>query len=471
MSDFKLLIDGQLVDGDLTMDVINPATEKPFAVVARSSEAQANAAVAAAKEAFPSWAATTIEERQAKIVELADRIVENTGELARLLTSEQGKPFAEAQGEIAWTEGYLRHYATLRPENRIIQDDADFRIEARREPLGVVAGILPWNFPLLVAMWKLGPALIAGNTIVLKPSPTTPATTLKMCEYCQEIFPAGVVNIVVDNNDLGPLLTSHPDVNKVTFTGSTMTGKRIAHSSADTLKRVTLELGGNDASIILDDVNVKEVAPQIYGSAFLNAGQVCLAVKRAYVHENIYDEMCAELKGIAENTVLDDGLQQGTTQGPIQNKAQYDKVIEFVEDASRDGDIVTGGMIPDREGYFVPPTIVRNVKDGDRIVDEEQFGPILPLISFADIDDVIERANASHYGLGASVWSSDLEKACAIANRIESGTVWINQHINIGPHIPMAGYKQSGIGVEQSQEGLEEFTQMKVVNVAKHAVA
>lgn len=471
MNHYKLLINGQAVTGDLQMDVINPATEKPFASVSRSSEQQANDAIAAAKAAFPQWSKTSIEERQAKIVELADKIVENADELARLLTSEQGKPLAEAQGEIAWTDGYLRHYATLKPQNRVIQDDEEFLIEARREPLGVVAGILPWNFPLLVAMWKLGPALIAGNTLVLKPSPTTPVTLLKVCEYCAEIFPPGVVNTVVDANDLGPMLTAHPDVNKVAFTGSTLTGKKIAQSSADTLKRVTLELGGNDASIVLDDVNVKEVAPQIYASAFLNAGQVCLAVKRAYVHDSIYDEMCAELKNIAESAVVDDGLQEGTTQGPLQNKAQYDKVKGFVDDARDQGDIVTGGTVPDRPGYFVSPTIVRDVKEGDRIVDEEQFGPILPLIRFSDVNDVIERANASDYGLGASVWSSDLTRASAIANQIESGTVWINQHINIGPHVPMAGYKQSGIGVEQSQEGLEEFTQMKVVHVAKRASA
>lgn len=467
MSEYKLLINGELVDGDLSLDVINPATEEVFATVSRGSERQANEAVAAAKAAFPAWSATPLAERQKLVEKLADAVAENAEDLARILTLEQGKPFAEAQGEIAWTEGYLRHYATLEPSSRIVQDDAEFRIEARREPLGVIAGIIPWNFPLLVACWKIGPAVITGNTIVIKPAPTTPATTLKFGELCQQVFPAGVVNIIADDNDLGPILTAHPDVSKVSFTGSTATGKKIAASSADTLKRLTLELGGNDATIVLDDVDVKETAAQVYGGAFLNAGQVCLAIKRAYVHEDIYDDMCDELAAIANQAIVDDGLKQGTTQGPIQNKAQYEKVADVIRSARMDGTIIAGGEIPDIKGYFIPPTIVRDVNDGDRIVDEEQFGPVLPIIKFSDVDDVVNRANASDYGLGGSVFSSSVERACDIANRIESGTVWVNQHINIGPHIPMAGYRMSGVGVEQSIEGLDEFTQIKVVNIAK----
>jgi len=467
MSDYKLLIGGNLVEGDETLDVINPATEEVFVTVARASAAQANEAVAAARAAFPSWAATSLNERQKALVQLADAVAENAESLARSITSEQGKPLAEAMGEMAWTEGYLRHYATLEPSGRIIQDDAEFKIEARREPLGVIAGIVPWNFPLLVACWKLGPAVLTGNTIVVKPSPTTPATTLQFGALCQKIFPAGVVNIIADNNDLGPLLTAHPDVAKVSFTGSTETGKKIAASSADTLKRLTLELGGNDASIVLGDVDVKATASQIYGGAFLNAGQVCLAIKRAYVHESIYDDMCNELASIAQQAVVDDGTKQGTTQGPLQNKMQFEKVTDVIKSADMDGTIIAGGTIPDMKGYFIPPTIVRDVKDGDRVVDEEQFGPILPVIKFSNVEDIVDQVNSSEYGLGGSVWSSDVAKACDIANRIESGTVWVNQHINIGPHIPMAGYKKSGIGVEQSVEGLDEFTQMKVVNVAK----
>lgn len=467
MSDYKMLIGGRLVDGDHAMDVINPATEEVFATVARASERQADAAIEAAATAFPAWAEVPLAERQAKVSELADAIVANADKLARALTQEQGKPLAEAQGEIAWAEGYLRHYATLEIAERTIQDDANGLIQVRRKPLGVVAGIIAWNFPLLVACWKIGPAVIAGNSIVLKPAPTTPVTALMLGELCRDIFPAGVVNIIVDANDLGGYLTADPRIAKVGFTGSTATGKKIMASAADGLKRLTLELGGNDPGIVLDDVDVRATAQGIFNAAFLNCGQVCLAIKRAYVHDSIYDAMCEELARLAEAAVVDDGLAQGAQIGPIQNKAQYEKVKAFLESARKDGTIVAGGEVMDRTGYFLRPTIVRDVTDGDQIVDEEQFGPILPVIRFSDIDDVVARANASPYGLGASVWSSDVDRAVTVASRIESGSVWVNQHVAIGPHIPMAGVKSSGLGVEQSEEGLAEYTQLSVINVAR----
>ncbi len=467
MSDYKMLIGGRLVDGDHQMDVINPATEEVFATVARASERQADEAIEAAATAFPGWAEVSMAERQAKVSALADAIAANADKLARALTQEQGKPLAEAQGEIAWAEGYLRHYATLDIAERTIQDDANGLIQVRRKPLGVVAGIIAWNFPLLVACWKIGPAVIAGNTIVLKPAPTTPVCALMLGELCQGIFPAGVVNIIVDANDLGGYLTADPRIAKVGFTGSTATGKKIMASAADGLKRLTLELGGNDPGIVLDDVDVREVAQGIFNAAFLNCGQVCLAIKRAYVHDAIYDAMCDELARLAEAAVVDDGLAQGAQIGPIQNKAQYEKVQAFLESARRDGTIVAGGEIIDRAGYFLRPTIVRDVTDGHEIVDEEQFGPILPVIRYSDIDDVVARANASPYGLGASVWSRDIDRAVGVANRIESGSVWVNQHVAIGPHIPMAGVKSSGLGVEQSEEGLAEYTQLSVINVAR----
>ena len=467
MAEHKLVIGGELVDGSGSIDVINPATEEVFTTVAKATETEAEAAVQAAKKAFGEWSMTPVEERQQLLAKLADAIEENAEDLARILTQEQGKPLAEAMVEMEWTDGYVRHFATLSIENKVIQDDDEFFVELRRKPLGVVAGILPWNFPLLVACWKIAPALIAGNTIVLKPSPTTPVVTLALGKLCNDIFPAGVVNVIADENDLGPFLTTHPDIAKVGFTGSTATGRKIMASAADTLKRLTLELGGNDAGIVLGDVNVPDTAQKLFDAAFLNCGQVCLAVKRAYVHEGVYDEMVAELSKLAENAVVGDGLEQGVNIGPIQNRAQYEKVTEFLKRAREAGKITAGGSAEDRAGYFVRPTIVTDVKEGDEIVDQEQFGPILPVIKFKEIDDVIAQANASEYGLGGSVWSSDIKKATEVANRIESGTVWVNQHINIGPHIPMAGFKQSGIGVEQSTEGLEEYTQVQVLNVAK----
>ncbi len=337
----------------------------------------------------------------------------------------------------------------------------------RRRPLGVVAAIIPWNFPVLIISFKLPLALLAGNTVVVKPAATTPVTALMMGALMRDIFPAGVVNVVTDDNDLGPVLTSHPRVAKVSFTGSIETGKNVMASAASTLKRITLELGGNDPAIVLDDVDVEETAAKVFGAAFMNCGQVCLAIKRAYVHESIYDRMCEALGRLAREAIVDDGLKQGTQIGPIQNRNQFEKVKSFLEDAKSHGTIVAGGNVIERDGFFIEPTIVRDVTDGDRIVDEEQFGPILPVIRFTDIDEVIARANNTSYGLGGSVWSADVERAAELATRVESGTVWVNQHLDFGPHIPFGGAKQSGIGLEFAEEGLNEFTQVQVINIAK----
>jgi acyl-CoA reductase-like NAD-dependent aldehyde dehydrogenase len=467
--DMKMLINGQIVESGAWVDVTNPATEEVFARVPHATETQLDEAVAAAAAAQKEWEKTSMADRRAKIEELSAALAENEAELARLMTMEQGKPLPEAIGEVQWSVGYLAHTATLTLPDRVIQDDDDFFIETRHKPLGVVGGIIAWNFPLLLCAWKIGPALMAGNSIVLKPAPTTPVTALRLAEICADIFPAGLVNIITDNNDLGPKMSAHPGISKIGFTGSSETGKRIMATAANTMKRVTLEMGGNDPTIVMPDVDVQAAAEKVYGGAFLNAGQVCLAVKRAYVHENIYDEFCDALAGLANQAVVGDGLEQGTTIGPIQNKAQYEKIKGFLEDAQANGKIIAGGEARGGKGYFVPPTIVRDVKDGDKIVDEEQFGPILPVISFGDIDDVVARANDSDYGLGGSVHSADVAGATDIAGRIESGSVWVNQQLNIGPHIPMAGFKGSGLGVEQSTEGLAEYTQIQVINVAKTA--
>lgn len=467
MADYKLLIGGQLVDGDATMDVINPATEQVLAQAPRGSERQLNAAVAAAKDAFKTWRKVPMAERRALIEKLADAIEGQLDELARLLTQEQGKPLSESTAEIAYTAAFLRYLASLELENKLIEDNDNRRVEMRRKPLGVVGCIIPWNFPVLIVAFKAPVALLAGNTIVIKPAPTTPLTTLRLGELCAEIFPAGVVNIVTDQNDLGGALTTHPDVAKISFTGSTETGKKVMASAAGTIKRLTLELGGNDAAIVLGDVDPKAVAPGIFGGATMNAGQVCLAVKRVYAHESIYDELCDELARLADATVVDDGLKQGAQIGPLQNKMQYEKVKGFLEDARASGTIIAGGVVEDRPGYFIRPTIVRDVTDGSRIVDEEQFGPILPIIKFSDVNDALERANASPWGLGGSVWSNDRDAAYDLATEMESGTVWINKHLDFGPNIPFGGAKQSGIGVEFAEEGLHEFTQIQVINEAR----
>jgi len=467
MSDYRLLIGGELVDGDMTMEVFNPATEDVLAVCPRASEAQLDAAVAAAKTAFPAWSRRPIAERRAMLGQLADALSARADEFARLLTQEQGKPLGESTAEIAYTEAFIRHLSTLNLSTRVLEDGDSRRVELRRRPLGVVGAIIPWNFPVLIVAFKLPLALLAGNTIVVKPAPTTPLTTLKLGELMAKIFPAGVVNIVTDQNDLGARLTSHPDVAKISFTGSTETGRKVMASAAASIKRLTLELGGNDAAIVLPDVDPAKAAPGIFGAAFMNAGQVCLAIKRVYVHDAIYDEMCAALAKLAEQAIVDDGLAQGAQIGPLQNKAQYEKVKAFLEDARANGTIIAGGEVEARSGYFIRPTIVRDISDGTKLVDEEQFGPVLPIIRFSDVEDALARANASPWGLGGSIWSADRERAYDLAGRMESGTVWINKHLDFGPNIPFGGAKQSGLGVEFAEEGLAEFTQIHVINEAK----
>jgi acyl-CoA reductase-like NAD-dependent aldehyde dehydrogenase len=313
----------------------------------------------------------------------------------------------------------------------------------------------------------LPPALLAGNTLIVKPAPTTPLASLKFAELIADLLPKGVINFITDANDLGDVLTHHPDVRKISFTGSTATGRKVMASAAETLKRITLELGGNDAGVVLDDAKPATVAQGIFNGAFQNSGQVCLAIKRLYVHESIYDEMCNELAQLADAAIVDDGLKQGTQLGPLQNRMQYEKVKAFLEDAKKNGNIVAGGEVIDRPGFFIRPTIVRDISEGSRLVDEEQFGPVLPVLKYASTDEVIKRANATTYGLGASVWSSDTDRAHDVAAQLEAGTVWINTHLDMAPHIPFGGAKNSGLGVEFGEEGLAEFTQLQVINMAR----
>lgn len=467
MSEFKLLINGELVDGDNTMPVVNPATEEVISDCPRASEAQLNDAVAAANAAFPAWAATPIEQRKEVVLKMADIVEANAQELAQMLTEEQGKPLGDATGEVYGMAAFLRYFCSLDLPVEVIDDSEGRKVEAHRVPLGVVGAIVPWNFPLILMAFKLPPALIAGNTIVIKPAPTTPLSTLRIAELIKDVAPAGVVNFITDLNDLGAPMTAHPDVRKISFTGSTATGAKVMAGAAGLLKRITLELGGNDAGIVLNDVNPKETAPKVFDSAFQNSGQVCIAMKRLYVHEDIYDEMCDELATIANETVIGNGLEQGTKLGPLNNQMQYDRVKELIEEAKTDGNIIAGGEVPDQPGYFIRPTIVRDITEGSRLVDEEQFGPVLPVMKFTEDSEVVERANASSWGLGGSVWSSDLDKAYALAEKMDAGTVWINKHAELDPGIPFGGAKQSGIGKELGEEGLQEFTQLKIINMAK----
>ncbi len=463
--DFHLLVNGQLVPGATSFGVTNPATAEVFAQCPKADRDLLEQAVAAARRAFPGWAATPVDERARLVAVLADSLEARTAEFARLLTMEQGKPLAQATYEIMGCVGSLRSFAAMRPESRVLRQGADGEkaVEVRR-PLGVVAAIMPWNFPLLLLMNKLAPALVSGNTMVAKPAPTTPLTTLLFGEICAKVLPAGVVNILADENDLGPLLTSHPDIAKVSFTGSTATGAKVMQSAAGSIKRVTLELGGNDAAIVLDDVDPALVAGKVFAGAMANSGQVCVAIKRVYVPASLYDAVCDELARLARAAIVDDGMAQGAQMGPVQNRMQYDKLVALLDEVRAEGTVLAGGEPLDRPGYFIPPTILRDLPHSSRLVEEEQFGPVLPVLSYTDLDDVITRVNASPYGLGGSVWGADPDRAMEVAMRLESGTVWVNQHLAVDNSIPFRGAKQSGLGGELGQEGLHEYSQPIIIN-------
>ncbi len=439
---FRMLIGDQLEDGAEAFDVINPALGESFARCPKADADSLNRAVTAAKAAFGPWSARPLAERAALVGQLADALEARAGEFAALLTSEQGKPLDQAMYEVMGSVFTLRAFAAMRLETKTLRDEGGNRVIEHRTPLGVVAAITPWNFPIILLMNKLGPALVTGNTMVAKPAPTTPLTTLLFGEICRDILPPGVVNIICDENDLGELLTAHPDIAKVAFTGSTATGKKVMASAAGGIKRVTLELGGNDAAIVLDDVDPVMVARKVYGGAMANAGQICVAIKRAYVPAAMYDEFCDELARLAKEAIVDDGSRQGAQIGPIQNRMQFEKVKALIDDARDRGTILSGGVPLDRPGYFIPPTIVRDLDDDAPLVREEQFGPVLPVLKYTDIDDVIAQANDSEFGLGGTVWGRDVARATAVAMQIDSGTVWVNQYLAIDANIPFRGSKK-----------------------------
>lgn len=469
--EYRTLIDGEMSDNGQWMEVVNPATEEAIGKVPSCGESELDRAVAAARSAFKTWRRTAPEERQKVVQAIAATIKENADELFRLLTSEQGKPHSQAQQEIYGAAGLAAAQSTLSLDDVINQDDDTRLSRTRRVPVGVVGGIVPWNFPVMMAIQKIVPALISGCTIVLKPSPFTPLTTLRLAELIKDVVPAGTVNIITGEDSLGPLITSHPDIDKITFTGSTATGRKIMEGASRDLKRITLELGGNDASIVLPDADVEKVAEQLFWSSFSNAGQVCIAAKRVYIHEDIYDDLSRAIAEYAKGVTVGDGSQQGTGVGPIQNRKQFDRVCELIQDAKDNGyDFLLGGDVdPSGTGYYVPITILDNPPEDARIVAEEQFGPVMPLMKFASVDEVVERANNSEYGLAGAVWTKDTDKGIELAEQLETGTVWINEFMHISPLAPFGGHKQSGFGAEYGIEGLKEFTYPQVITVKRDA--
>lgn len=469
MQKYTMLIGGRACEAASYADVKNPANGETVGRMPVATPDDLDKAVAAATEAFRSWSKTSDAERNEACQKIADVIAEHAEELAQLLTREQGKPLGGlgSRFELGGAEAWTRFTAALELPVEVLQDSNEGRVELHRKPIGVVGSITPWNWPVMIAVWHIIPAIRAGNTAVIKPSPLTPLSTIRLVELINEAVPAGVVNVVTGDDsafNIGAAMSSHPGIAKIAFTGSTATGRKIMSSAAETLKRMTLELGGNDAGIVLPDADPRQIAEGLFWGAFINNGQTCAALKRLYVHDSIYEQVCEELARIAKAVPMGNGLDEASMLGPIQNEMQFSRVRDLVEDAkARGGRILTGGAPTGGAGHFYPITLVADVDHGIRLVDEEQFGPALPIIRYSDLDEVIERANDNPNGLGGSVWSTDLARAKEVALRLQCGSVWINKHGAIQPNAPFGGVKQSGIGVSFGIEGLKENTDVQTV--------
>lgn len=461
------LIDGQLVDSATHVEVINPATGRSCARSPEASKEQLNDAVAAALRAQPAWEATPIAERRAGLHKLAAVLRDNVDELAALLTLEQGRPIARARDEVTRAATLLETLIAIDIGDEILRDDARGRVVVNHRALGVVGAIAPWNVPIGLAVPKITHALYTGNTLVLKPSPYTPLATLRLGQLARDIFPAGVLNIISAGNEIGALISAHPDIAKISITGSVTTGKRVMASAADTLKRLTLELGGNDAAIVRADANIDRIAPQLFAAAFVNSGQVCMAIKRLYVHASLHEPLCTALAALARQAIVGDGFDTSVQFGPVQNAAQFASVQRVLAEthAQAGARILAGGSAIAGDGYFIEPTIVAGLREGTRLVDEETFGPVLPVMSFETDDEAVARANSGTLGLAASVWTADLQQAERLARRLHTGTVWINRHVGADPEVPFGGAKESGIGQQFGRAGLLDCMQSTAIYV------
>ncbi len=460
-------IDGAAVEGVEFFDVINPATASAFARAPDASPEQLGLAVQAARRAFEKWRATRVEDRRALLHEFATAIRAQAQELAQLLTREQGKPLAAAVREIEATASRIEGLSKFELTPETLRSDARGKVVLDYQPLGVVGAIAPWNSPVLLGMQIAAQALVAGNSVILKPSPFTPLATLRLGELASSILPRGLFNTLSGGNELGRWMTHHEGIDKIGFVGSTATGKNVMASSAvSNLKRVSLELGGNDAAIVLADADIDAIAPKIFWSAFLNSGQRCMAIKRVFVHESQAERLGHALAQLANQAKVGDGFEAGVELGPVQNRPQFERVLGLIDDAlKRGGRALAGGAALDRPGYFIAPTIIADVAEGTPLVDEEQFGPVLPLITFTEVDAAVQRANHTRFGLGASVWSANQPRAADIARQLEAGTVWINTHGGSEPEIPFGGFKESGIGRGLGLMGLKSYAEPRVMHL------
>ncbi|CAG7844855.1 Phenylacetaldehyde dehydrogenase [Pseudoclavibacter triregionum] len=449
-------------------DVINPSTGEVVGKAPVATMDDLDSAIERATAAQKAWGAKTQEERGAILEQVAQAIDDAAEPLAQLLSREQGKPLngPNARFEVGACSAWLRANAATHLEPEIVVDDETGHAELRYEPIGVIGAISPWNWPMMIAMWQFGPSLKMGNAVVAKPASSTTLSVLALAAVMNEVLPQDLLIVVPGDSKVGAALTKHEGIGKVMFTGSTEVGRTIMADSASGLKRLTLELGGNDAGIVLPDADPKAIAEGLFWGAFLNTGQTCAALKRLYVHDSIYDQVCDELVAFAKQMPMGDGLDEQNVLGPLQNKGQYEVVERLVEEAKKSGARVLIGGEPDKDqkGYFYPTTLVADIDNDNPLVTEEQFGPALPIIRYSTVEEAIEMANDSEVGLGSSVWSSNREEALKVASKLIAGSTWINKHGAIDPRVPFGGVKQSGFGLEFGVEGLKHCALPKVIS-------
>src|SRR6201984_845187 len=463
---FPNIVNGQRIDSSRPIKISDPVTGEELASVTDTQKDGLDEAVKAAKAAFLHWSGKTWNERRDLLATAMEELKAHTDELCTLLTAGNGRPYRMAEFEIKWTlETYVPTLLQMELPDSTWNETSVGQVTKRYVPLGVVAAISPWNLPFWLSFTKVLPALLTGNTVVLKPAVFSPPTVLRAADYIREILPPGVLNVISGGDDLGPWMTSHPDFQKVSFTGSSETGCKVFASAASTLKHLTLELGGNDSGIVLPDADPQAIAEYLFRSMFALSGQGCVTLKRLFVHESIYQALTEALISCGQHQKLGDGFDPETTLGPIQNRPQFSRMQtawEEIQDAK--APILYQGEIPlEGAGLFFPVTLLDNPPAEAAYVIRENFGPLRAVIKYREIDEAVRLANGTPYGLGASVWGTDPESLNAVARRLDAGTVWINQHLNVQPNVPFSGHKNSGIGIEFDEEGLKEFCNMQVI--------